>query len=172
MASCGKRPRPVVRQFEKRSSRPRISRAASRTIKSIVRNLLSYRLRATVDRGIHFLASHWFCVNHCRERDFYEAEIGDRILSLEEGLSAMESKTAGIIDRILAQRSIGCLSDDDRVQIAVFVAIQMRRVPNQRQHLMAMNAGIRKALGDRDIDPELIEVWPTSRQRKPRRCRS
>ncbi|MBE3063740.1 MAG: DUF4238 domain-containing protein [Spirochaetes bacterium] len=95
--------------------------------------------------------------NVAGERDFYEAEIGDRILSLEEGLGAMESKTAAIIDRILAQRSIGDLSDDDRIQIAVFVAIQMRRVPNQREHLMAMNAGIRRALGDRDIDPELVD---------------
>lgn len=95
--------------------------------------------------------------NVAGERDFYEAAIGDRILSLEEGLSAMESKTAAIIDRILAQRSIGDLSDDDRIQIAVFVAIQMRRVPNQREHLMAMNAGIRRALGERDIDPELVE---------------
>jgi hypothetical protein len=86
--------------------------------------------------------------NVAGERDFYEAEIGDRVLSLEEGLSAMESKTAPIIDRILAQQSIGDLSDDDRIQLAVFAAIQMRRVPNQREHLMAMNAGIRKALGD------------------------
>ena len=91
------------------------------------------------------------------ERNFYEAEIGDRILSLEEGLSAMESKTAAIIDRILVQRSIGNLSDDDRIQIAVFVAIQMRRVPNQRENLIAMNAAIRKALGDRDIHPDLVE---------------
>jgi Protein of unknown function (DUF4238) len=95
--------------------------------------------------------------NVAGERDFYEAEIGGRILSLEQGLSAMESKTAAIIDRILAQRSIGALSDDDRIQIAVFVAIQMQRVPNQREHLIAMNAGIRKALGDRDIAPELVE---------------
>ena len=95
--------------------------------------------------------------NVAGERDFYKAEIGARILSLEEGLSAMESKTAAIIDRILAQRSIGNLSDDDRIQIAVFVAIQMQRVPNQREHLMAMNTGIRKALGDRDIDPDLLE---------------
>jgi hypothetical protein len=91
------------------------------------------------------------------ERDFYAGEIGDRILSLEEGLGAMESKTAIIIDRILAQRSIGGLSDDDRIQIAVFVSIQMRRVPNHREHLVAMNAGIRKALGDRNVDPALVE---------------
>lgn len=95
--------------------------------------------------------------NVAGERDFYEAEIGHRILSLEQGLSAMESKTAAIIDRVLAQRSIGGLSLDDRIQIAVFVAIQMQRVPNQREHLMAMNAGIRKVLGDRDVDPALVE---------------
>ena len=85
--------------------------------------------------------------NVAGERDFYEAEIGDRILSLEEGLSAMESKTAAIIDRILAKRSIGDLSDDDRVQIAVFVAIQMRRVPNQREHLIAMKCWYQESAG-------------------------
>ena len=41
----------------------------------------------------------------------------------------MESRTAAIIDRILAQRSIGDLSDDDRIQIAVFVAIQCDAFP-------------------------------------------
>jgi hypothetical protein len=91
------------------------------------------------------------------ERDFYEAEIGSRILSLEKGLSAMESKAAAIIDRILSRRSIGDLSDDERIQIAVFVAIQMQRVPNQREHLTAVNAGIRKALSGDNISPELVE---------------
>ncbi len=97
--------------------------------------------------------------NIAGERDFYEAKIGAGVLSLEDGLSSMEGKTAAIIDRILAQQSIGDLSNDERLQIAVFVAIQIRRVPNQREHLIAINAGMRKALGDRDIDPELIEGW-------------
>ena len=97
--------------------------------------------------------------NVAGERDFYEAKIESRVLSVEDGLSVLESKTAAIIDRILVQRSIGDLSDDDRIQIAVFVAIQMQRVPNHRAQLVAFNAGIKRAFADRDLDVSSVEGW-------------
>jgi hypothetical protein len=47
------------------------------------------------------------------ERDFYKAEIDGVILSLEEGLSEMEGRSKAIIDRIIADRSIGTLTEND-----------------------------------------------------------
>jgi|SRR3989442_15657141 len=56
--------------------------------------------------------------NVAAERDFYEAKIDDRVLSMEEGLSELAGKASRVIERIIASRSIGGLSEDDRVVIA------------------------------------------------------
>ena len=72
----------------------------------------------------------------------------------------MEGKAKTIIERIIAQRSIGGLLEDDRIQLAMFVAIQMQGVPNSREHLLARGCGLRRALGERDFDPAFIENYP------------
>jgi hypothetical protein len=61
--------------------------------------------------------------NIAAEKGFYRLEVGGRALSLEDGLSTLEDKTAAIIQRIIGARSIGGLSVDDRIVIAVFVAV-------------------------------------------------
>lgn len=96
--------------------------------------------------------------NVAGERDFYEAEIGDKVVSLEAGLSDMESKTKAVIDRILLERSIASLSEDDRLRIALFVAVQMRRVPNQRESLRALTSAFKKVMDDR-FDPALMDGY-------------
>ncbi len=90
--------------------------------------------------------------NIAAEKGFYRLEVGGRTLSLEEGLSTLEDKTAAIIQRIVGARSIGGLSDDDRIVIAVFVAVQMRRGPNSRAHIQALGEAVRATLGERGFD--------------------
>jgi hypothetical protein len=91
-------------------------------------------------------------------RNFYETKIGDEIVSLEEGLGDMEAKTGDIIDRILNERSIGGLTGDDKQQIAFFVAVQMRRGPNQRAHLTSLSEQVKKVLDDR-FGPGLMKSY-------------
>ena len=93
------------------------------------------------------------------ERNFNEIEIGDRILSLEEGLGELEAKVAPILQGIIAARSIGNLSEDDRINLAVFIATQMQRGPHSREHIMAVDAGLQKALRDRGIDPADVQDY-------------
>lgn len=97
--------------------------------------------------------------NVASERDFYEGTIEGRVLSLEDGLSQLEGDTAVIIDRIVSRESIGDLSERERVQIAVFVSIQLQRGPNLRQQLLAMNTAMKQALRDRDVDASDVEGW-------------
>ena len=97
--------------------------------------------------------------NIARERDYYEAEIGGRILSLEEALSNLEGKAGVIIGRIIASRCIGGLSEQERIVLAMFVAIQMKRGPNHRQHIQALSVELKKVLGGGDFDPAILEGY-------------
>ena len=110
--------------------------------------------------------------NVARERDFYEVEIGSRTLSLEEGLGAMESNTAAVIDRILAQRSIGSLSENDRIRLRCSSPFRCNAFQT------CGNIWLRSTLvsGKRWLTVASIRSQsrggPTSRQMTPRPCRS
>lgn len=83
------------------------------------------------------------------ERDFYEVTVGDFTVSLEEGLSKLESEARTIINRIINARSIGVMSEDDRILLAVFVATQMQRVPHSRENLLALSEGFSRVMKER-----------------------
>ncbi|PYR30369.1 MAG: hypothetical protein DMF90_27830 [Acidobacteria bacterium] len=87
--------------------------------------------------------------NIAGEREFYDLSVGDATLSLEEGLSKLETQAGTVIDRIIGARSLGVLSDDDRGLLAVFVSTQMQRSPNPRQSMLAMNQELRRVLKGR-----------------------
>ena len=87
--------------------------------------------------------------NIAGEREFYDLSVGDATLSLEEGLSKLETRAGTVIDRIIGARSLGVLSDDDRALLAVFVSTQMQRGPNPRQSMLAMNQELRRVLKGR-----------------------
>lgn len=98
--------------------------------------------------------------NVAGERGYYDLDLGDATLSLEAGISKQEGEASAVIDRIIRARSLGVLSENDRVVLATFVAVQMQRGPHTRKHLLAMNEELRRALNDRlgieDADfPEL-----------------
>jgi hypothetical protein len=87
--------------------------------------------------------------NVAGERNFYQLEIGEDTLSLEDGLSEYESRAALLIERIVAERDIGWLSEESRNTLASFVALQMKRGPHTRENFVAMDQGFRKVLGER-----------------------
>jgi hypothetical protein len=96
------------------------------------------------------------------EREFYDVIVGDATLSLEEGLSKLETQAGAVIDRIIDARSLGVLSEDDRALLAVFVSTQMQRGPNQRENILALNQELRRVLKGRFSieDGEFPELTP------------
>ena len=68
---------------------------------------------------------------------------------MEPGLSKLEGAAGALVDRIITARSLGVLSEEDRVVLAIFVAVQMLRGPNQRETMLAMNQDLRRVLGGR-----------------------
>src|SRR5215204_4702509 len=101
--------------------------------------------------------------NVAGEREFYELPVGDATLSLEQGLSDLETRAGAVINRIISERSLGVLSEDDRVLLAVFVSTQMQRGPNLRESILAVNQELRRVLKGRfgiEEDSDFPEMTP------------
>jgi len=80
--------------------------------------------------------------------NYYELKIGDETVSLEPSLSSVESEVAPLFDRIIAERSIGCLSTAERELLAGFVALQMKRGRQMRENYLAIDAALRELLAE------------------------
>ena len=87
--------------------------------------------------------------NIAGERNFYEIGIGDEIVSFENRLSKLESEAAVLIGRIISERSIGWLSEENRALLATFVVVQMNRGPHSRESFIDMDNGLRRVFGER-----------------------
>ena len=87
--------------------------------------------------------------NIAGERNFYEIRIGDEIVSFEDGLSELESEAAVLIGRIISERSIGWLSNENRALLATFVVVQMMRGPHSRESFIDMDTGLRRVISER-----------------------
>ena len=87
--------------------------------------------------------------NIAGERNFYQTRIGDEIVSFEEELGKLESEAAVLIDRVISDRNIGWLSDENRALLATFVVVQMNRGPHARKRFISMDKGLRRVFGKR-----------------------
>jgi Protein of unknown function (DUF4238) len=93
------------------------------------------------------------------ERRFYETTIGEKVLSLESTLALLETHASKVIKRIIDARNLSMLTPDDRATVALFVAVQMVRVPHQRENLLALDKALQKTFHDRGIDASQIENY-------------
>jgi hypothetical protein len=90
--------------------------------------------------------------NVAAEARFYDFEdVGDA--SLEPLMTRMESDISPIIDGILRNESICGLTNDDRIKISLFSAVQQLRVRRGRELAQSLTTGVRKVLLSRGIDP-------------------
>jgi hypothetical protein len=64
------------------------------------------------------------------ETNYYNFEIEDEKLTLEHDLSKIEDIIAPYIKRIIEERSVAILKDKERIELSVFLSIQMVRIPS------------------------------------------
>lgn len=99
---------------------------------------------------------------------FYDISLGEEPVSLEPFLTRVEDRAAPAIQRIISERSLAGLTDQDRRYLAVFCAVQFVRTQATRDEFQSAMDGFRAALAARGIDasqvPELQP--PTPYQRK------
>jgi hypothetical protein len=93
-------------------------------------------------RGI--AAEAWFY-------DFIDTD-GNR-QSLEYFLGRLEANVSGILAGVLEKGSLAHLSNDDRVYVSLFAAVQQLRVKAVRQRMQSLNDGILRVLAGRGIGP-------------------
>ena len=87
---------------------------------------------------------------------FYEVEVNGRPLSLEEPLSEIEGLLSPILARLVCERKLATLSNEDRFTIASFCAVQMLRTQGFRDRIKDLNEGVAEALRQRGIDPSEV----------------
>lgn len=97
--------------------------------------------------------------NVAAESGFYEVKSREGTLSMEQGLTRLETMTAGIVRQIISERSISTLSDNDRDILAGFVAVQISRVPHWRENMLAIDAALRDAVTRWGFDPSEVEGY-------------
>lgn len=90
--------------------------------------------------------------NIAAEARFYDFENAEDT-SLEPLMTRMESDVSPIIDAICRNESLSGLTEDDRIKISLFSAVQQLRVKRGRELIESLITGLRKVLLDRGIDP-------------------
>jgi hypothetical protein len=80
------------------------------------------------------------------ERDFNAIQLGQEVVSLEEYISRVEDITAPIVRKLVEAESAALLSDSDRENLAVFVALQLVRGTGHRAQYLNTAQQIRDAL--------------------------
>src|SRR5205823_2451008 len=73
--------------------------------------------------------------NLAAEGYFYEFETEWGSMSLEPGLADLETRAATILEGVIRAESIGHLSPDDRVLLAIFFAVQFTRTRQVRENM-------------------------------------
>ena len=76
--------------------------------------------------------------------------------SLEYFMRDLESAASVIVNGILSKQSLGHLSDEDRLNLSIFTAVQQLRVKGVRDQVKTTNESLRQALRDRGGDPDIF----------------
>jgi hypothetical protein len=86
-------------------------------------------------------------------KGYYDAP-SDPGLSLEPGLSTLETGASASIEKIVSSKSLTALSDEDKVVIALFAAAQIVRVPHWREMLKDFVRTVREHVARDGGDPD------------------
>jgi hypothetical protein len=80
--------------------------------------------------------------NIAAETGFYNFDIKELKFTIEPGLSDLESNTCVAFEKIIKERSVSNLNDDDRSMIAYFISVQIYRTRYFREKLSELSKGM------------------------------
>lgn len=95
--------------------------------------------------------------NVAGQTGFYDIKTPEGLATLEPALAQLESSTAPILDRIRSHKSIDVLTDDERVQVALFAMVQHQRTQGNRARLSQVSADFATWLRKLGFDPAQVE---------------
>jgi hypothetical protein len=92
--------------------------------------------------------------NVASEKRFYDIVVKDYVFSLEPSLSDLESDASEIIRKIIYFQNINRISEDEKIKLSSFIAIQIQRGKQARQNLIDASKLLEQRLGEMGIDPK------------------
>ena len=92
--------------------------------------------------------------NIASESGFYNFNFKGESLTIEPSLSDMEAQASEILKRILAERNISILRDEEKLVLSRFIALQFVRTRQWRELIKNVSKEMKKTLKERGLDPE------------------
>ena len=99
--------------------------------------------------------------NVAAETSFYDFDFEDATLTLEPSLGALESRVAAILRPVVRDASLESLSQQNKVLLAQFLAVQFVRTKQWREMWGAFSKDLTETLRERGWDPTKIEGYKT-----------
>ncbi len=87
---------------------------------------------------------------------FYEVRVDGKSVSLEAPLSEIEGMLRPILARLVRDQQLAALTEEDRLTVASFCAVQMLRTQEFRERIKDLNEGFGDALRKRGVDPSQV----------------
>lgn len=97
--------------------------------------------------------------NVAGEKGFYDIEVDDVVLSVEPGLSKLESSAAEIVAKIVSTQSLKTLTKKERYQLALFAALQFTRVKQVRIRYKQIDETIKSVIEVKGQDPSNVDGY-------------
>jgi len=95
--------------------------------------------------------------NVATENGFYDLEFKDRVLTLEPGLAHLEANTSRIIRKLLREKNVKLLNQDEVAILATFLAVQFVRTKEFRLRFEHLGELLAQKLGDMGASEKSIE---------------
>ncbi|MES1953598.1 DUF4238 domain-containing protein [Salinisphaera hydrothermalis] len=97
--------------------------------------------------------------NVAAESGFYDFQIKGHEVTFEISIGKVEGSVSSILKKIINGESLSVITDDQRLVLANFFALQFVRTPQWRHMWDGMHNSLASSLRDRGIDPEDIEGY-------------
>lgn len=91
------------------------------------------------------------------QRDFNTFEGADgTVLCLEDGMAAIEDIAAPVLRKLVQERSLAAISEEERMALIVFVALQKVRGVGLRVQFKSMTEALRRRIQADGTDPDTV----------------
>lgn len=95
--------------------------------------------------------------NIAAENWFYDLEVEDGVLTMEPSLARLEANTSGIIKKLIKDRNIKSLGEDEVAVLALFLAVQFVRTKEHRLKFEHLGKQLVQKLRDMGAGEESIK---------------
>ena len=95
--------------------------------------------------------------NIAAERKFYDFDVDDNQIDVEDILSQLESNTKSAFTRLIGTKSLAALDDEQKSWLSVFIATQQLRTRHFREVIKALHEGMAQHIKKQGFDPQETE---------------